>query len=341
MKRKIFFFSIVLLLMIAAVAGWFFMTFQMPTVKIEGVSVDFRSLEEVDLSVKAEIHNTLKIPVFCVNANYDVFAESEKIAHGTISLQKRAASDGRISFDMPIKLDVAPFMAKRKQDRKKVPISVFGNVGMDIKIAKFSLPFFVSREVEVGKRPFHLVVKGVNVTAISPGVVALLLRIQLFNETNQEISNVEASYRVSAREEEIVAGEMKLEKLQSHGTGNVELPLAVEWKKFKKMKQENLGVPVPISIEGEVCAVFAQKKLELPFRVTKEVVFKEKPIEVKVKRIKIEKLRLKGSTCKVLLEVKNDTGLDIKNLAVDGKINVSKDVEVEVQIGRASCRERV
>ena len=125
-------------------------------------------------------------------------------------------------------------------------------------------------------------------------------------------------------------GAFKLKDMPTKGTSTASVPLTIQAEKFNKLKNENIGRPISFLIKGDITTTLKAQKLQIPFSVTKELELVEKPFDVKLKKFRIIKLNFKECVYGIALDVKSLMPNEIKNVTIEGPIQITKDVSVKV-----------
>jgi hypothetical protein len=114
------------------------------------------------------------------------------------------------------------------------------------------------------------------------------------------------------------------------GTSIASVPVTIQAEKFNKLKKENIGKPISFLIKGDITTTLKAQKLQIPFSVAKELELVDKPFDVKLKKFRIIKLNFKECVYGIALDVKSLLPNEIKNVTIEGPIQITKDVSVKV-----------
>jgi len=334
--KRILTVAVVLAVGIAAAAGgalWYVYATFRPAIIVQKVAIDFPSDTILALLIDLEIHNPSQFPLPYARVDYQVSADTMNLAQGALNLSGTIDAQKAVLLKLPVRVNLAN--VKELQSKKagqKAALTIAGNVYLDLKIKNIAFPFSFVRETELKRagEPANIVVKGVQVTRIAPNDLGLAVQIELANNTENPTSSVLASYSVFGNKELILNGVFKLKDMPPKGTSTASVPLTIKAETFKKLKQENIGKSISFLITGDITTTLKAQQLQIPFSVTKELELVEKPFDVKLKNIRIIKLSLKECVYGISLDVKSLLPNEIKNVTIEGPIQITKDVAVRV-----------
>ncbi len=334
--KRILTVAVVLAVGIAVAAGgalWYVYTTFRPTIIVQKVAIDVPSDTILVLLIDLEIHNQSQFPLPYARVDYQVSAETMNLAQGTLKLSGTVDAQKAVLLKLPVRVNLANVKElQSKRAGQKAALTIAGNVYLDFKIKTVAFPFSFVRETDLktAGEPANIVITGVQVTRIAPNDLGLAVQIELANNTDNPISSLLASYSVFGNKELILNGAFKLKDMPPKGTSTASVPLTIKAEKFKKLKQENIGKPISFLIKGDITTTLKAQTLQIPFSVTKELELVEKPFDVKLKKFRIIKLNLRECVYGISLDVTSLLPNEIKNVTIEGPIQITKDVVVKV-----------
>jgi len=334
--KKMLIAVVALAVIIAAAAGgaiWYMYTAFRPTVIVQKIGIDFPSDTMLALLIDLEIHNQSPFPLPYAQVDYQVSAATMNLAQGSLSLSGTVDTQKAALLQLPVRVNLANIKElKNNPAEQKTALTIAGNVYLDLKIKNIAFPFSFVREIELKQagEPANIVIKGVQVTHIAPNELGLAVQIELANNSDKPIKSLLAEYSVFGNKELVLKGAFKLKDMPPKGTSLANVPLTIRAEKLNKLKKENVGKPILFLIKGNITTTLKEQKLQIPFSVTKQQELVDKPFDVKLKKFRIIKLTFKECVYGISLDVKSLLPNEIKNVTIEGPIQVTKDVAVTV-----------
>lgn len=285
---------------------------------------------KVTLSPIFHITGDLPEKTISATARYTVQIADAVVATGNAEIHNVEQTRQRLTGKLSIELDLAMWRdLRRKYAGTAVDLTIAGNVDLLVNDRHVEIPFTFSKLFEVHGRPFSLAVKEVCVKSISRQAIVMEVTLSLTSEIPRDIGDLKAEYEVISRQTQLVQGTLSLPHLPALGQGEARLPLTIERASLKQVKEGNAGKKTPLLIQGQAWAMVNDQKVHVPFSVTKEIEFAEKPFEVKLQKIRVRRLRA-PSIVDIAVAVKNATAMNVKDLKIDGKIHIGEGLEVDV-----------
>lgn len=335
MKRTLI--TVFVLAVVTAAAGggavWYMYTAFRPTITVQKVEINFPSDKMLALLIELEIRNQSQFPLPYARVDYQVSADTMNLAQGTLNLSGTVNAQKSMLLQLPVRVNLASIKElQSKKTEQKVALTIAGNVYLDLKIKKIAFPFSFVRETELRKagEPVNIVIKGVQVTHISPNELGLSVQIGLTNSSNKPITSLLASYSVFGNKELVLNGAFKLKDLPPKATSTASVPLTIQAEKFTKLKRENIGKPISFLIKGDITTNLNAHNLKIPFSVTKDLELVEKPFDVKLKKFSIINFNFRECVYGISLDVKNLMPIEIINVTIEGPIQITSDVALKV-----------
>jgi len=328
--------AVVLAVALAAAVGaasWYVYATFRPTIVVQKVALDLPSDMTLGLLIDLEIHNRSQLPLPYTRIDYRVSADTMNLAQGTLNLSGTIDPQKAALVKLPVRVNLAN--VKELQSTRagqKAVLTIAGNVYVDLKIKTVAFPFSFVRETEIktAGEPANIIIKGVQVTRIAPNELGLAVQIGLANHTDTPISSLLASYSVFGNKQLILNGAFKLKDMPPKSTSAANVPVTIKTEQIQKLKKDNIGKPISLLIKGDITTTLKSHELRIPFSVTKDVELVEKPFEVKLKKIRIIKLSVKECVYGISLDVKSLLPQEIRNVTIEGPIQITKDVAVKV-----------
>jgi len=289
---------------------------------------------QVDLALQVTNPTTHRLENLVVA--YRVGQPGGQLATGSVSLAQPIEPGGAGEVAVPALVDLAGVkeLVSRLAEAGAA-ITVEGQLQARVDGKESAFPFTVTKMLPARGGSESLAVRGVKVTRFCAEAVDLEAELALARPLPAPVRQATASFRVSRHGLAIIEGQAQVEAPRA-GTTIVRLPLTLRAADLQQLKSESRGRSVLLEIAGMIRVELENRFLELPFTFEKEVMLPDKPFTVSLKQLRIQKLRLRGSSYHLLLEVTNRTPLDIRDVRMDGTITIEDDLVIQVLNERLS-----
>jgi LEA14-like dessication related protein len=329
MKKVIIAFSLLLLIAVAVV-GWLYYTVQKLQVTVRRLAVEMRKKQMVVVA-DMEVQNPFFFSLSYFKVDYALRTQEGVLLSGEMKMTGNIKGHDSEMLKIPCSIDVANFQKLRQQLKEHAVQLVFvGQLHVNLKVMQMGIPFILDKEIPQQKDQFTCQVKECRVTHLSPDKIALVLELALANQSPQQIQNVIALYQVAVGDKAIIEGKLTLDSLPPQGTGTASVPLAIDRAALQKIKAVYAGKKVPLVVRGEIHGMLQGNTIAVPFQIVKEVELRERAFEVKLKKIRVQKARLRETTLLAVVEVKNSLPFKLENVQVEGDIELGDKIDAKV-----------
>lgn len=330
MKKFIVTLLVVLLMAIAAAGGWAYYTAQKMQVSAKRLTVEM-SKQQAAVMAELEVKNPFFFSLSYFKVDYALRTQEGVLLSGEMNVQGNIGGHGSEMLQLPFTIDVAQVQKLRAQIKERaVTIVVAGRLHVQYKAIKMALPFTLEKEVPQQKGQLACSIRQCRVTHLALDRIEVVVDIDIANQSAHQVNHVAATYRVAVGDTGIIDGKLALDNLPAKGVGSVAVPLVIERGKLQKVKASYAGKPVPFTITGQVEGELDGNAIAAPFTVSKEIELRERAFEIKFKKIRVQKLRLRETTLFAIIEVKNMLPVKLENVQVDGDIELGEKIEAKV-----------
>ena len=285
--EKVFAFVGGIFAVLVGVVGWFIATAEMPTLQVKRLDIQLPSPDQARLLVEAEISNTLKIPVNYFRVDYQIAVKGVLLVRGELKLQGRVAAKDKAILQLPLTVDLAKLRKlKSEMAGGEIPLTVSGQLHMDIKIKKFAIPFSVEKHLRRQKRDIKSRIVRCDLLLGDQRQLTVDLVVAIDNPFPQPLLSAHSKYRILLSGEPVISGFLVCtEQILPKQQGILRMPIVVDLAKLSQTRQQSTGGM--LRIEGTVSAKLEQRQIEIPFNIEKPMPIRQRKIDCQIKGIAI------------------------------------------------------
>ena len=283
-------FLLLLVVFIAAlfgICGWFIATAEMPTVQVQRFDIQLPSPDRAKLLLQAEVSNKLRIPVNYFQVDYQVAVKNIELVQGKLQLQGRIGANDKAILQLPLTVDLAKLRQIKMEMRDdEIPLTVSGQLHLDIKVKKFILPFSISRQVRRQKRDIDSRIISCELQIDEQRQLSINLVLGISNPFSHPLLSAHSQYQIFLAGRPVISGSLICkEKILPHRQGRLQLPIRVDLAKLRQGRQQSSGGKLRIS--GKLSALLEQRQIEIPFNIEKTMPTQPRRIDCQIQSIAV------------------------------------------------------